>query len=82
MEQAISEPLKNYRDAAEAKEAERVRWLPPGVRGVVVGRNSQIYDEELDNDDLEMFAAIEYKALKVLTYFVIAVSFLRRKGGL
>ncbi|KAJ9121462.1 hypothetical protein QFC22_002078 [Naganishia vaughanmartiniae] len=72
--QALSGPLENYRDAAEAKEAERVRWLPPGVRGVVVGRNSQIYDEELDNDDLEMFAAIEYKALKVLTYFAIAVS--------
>lgn len=74
VEQAISGPFKNYRDSAEAKEAEKVRWLPPGVRGVVVGRNSQIYDEELDNDDLELFAAIEYKALKVLTYFVIAVS--------
>ncbi|KAJ9095949.1 hypothetical protein QFC21_005311 [Naganishia friedmannii] len=60
VEQAISGPLKNYRDAAEAKEAEKVRWLPPGI-----------YDEELDKEDLEMFAAIEYRALKVLTYVVV-----------
>ncbi|KAJ9098041.1 hypothetical protein QFC19_006476 [Naganishia cerealis] len=70
VEQVIRGPLENHRDAAEAKHAERVRWLPPGVRGVVVGRNSQIYDEELDDDDLEMFAAIEYKALKALPAFL------------
>lgn len=73
-EEAVNKPIQAYRDAEEAKQAERVRWLPPGVRGVVVGRNSQIYDEELDLEDLELFAAIEYKALNVLTWLVIVVS--------
>lgn len=72
-EEAIDKPIEARRDAAEAKHAERVKWLPPGVRGVVVGRNSQIYDEELDLDDLELFAAIEYKALKLLTWLIIVV---------
>lgn len=74
VEDAINKPIQAHRDAEEAKQAERVRWLPPGVRGVVVGRNSQIFDEELDLEDLELFAAIEYKALNVLTWLVIVVS--------
>jgi hypothetical protein len=66
--------MKSKRDAEEAKQAERVKWLPPGVRGVVVGRNSQIYDEELDVEDLELFAAIEYRALSLLTGLLFFVS--------
>lgn len=73
-EQAIGTPLKNRKDAEEARHAQRVKWLPHGVRGVVVGRNSQIYDEELDVEDLELFAAIEYRSLSLLTGLVIFVS--------
>jgi hypothetical protein len=75
VEQAVGPSMKSKRDAEEAKHAERVKWLPPGVRGVVVGRNSQIYDEELDVEDLELFAAIEYRALSLLTGLLLIVSF-------
>jgi hypothetical protein len=81
VEEAINKPIQAHRDAEEAKHAERVRWLPPGVRGVVVGRNSQIYDEELELDDLELFAAIEYRALNVFVWliFVVGISFFRER---
>lgn len=72
-EQAVGPSMKSRKDAEEAKHAERVKWLPPGVRGVVVGRNSQIYDEELDVEDLELFAAIEYRALSLLMGLLLFV---------
>lgn len=78
-EQAVEPSLEKRKDVREARHAERVKWLPPGVRGVVVGRNSQIYDEELDVEDLELFAAIEYRALSLLTALVFVVSL---PGGL
>ena len=73
-EQTAEPSLEKRKDVQEARHAERVKWLPPSVRGVVVGRNSQIYDEELDVEDLELFAEIEYRALSLLTALIFVVS--------
>lgn len=70
----LKRPFKDHHDKEEAKEAARARWLPPGVRAVVVGRNSQFFEEELEDDELELLGALEYRALNLMAVILIAVS--------
>lgn len=71
---AVGDAVGAWEDGREAKEAERVRWLPPGVRGIVVGRNSQFFEEELGDDELEMLGLLEYRAAKLLVILLVVVS--------
>ncbi|ORY22841.1 cation transport protein-domain-containing protein [Naematelia encephala] len=68
---ALGRPIEDHRDANEEIRAKNAKWLPPGVRGVVVGRNSQFFEEELDDEDLELIGALEYRATTVLTILLI-----------
>lgn len=74
--QAVQKPFEERKDQAEAKEARRVKWLPKGMRNVVVGRNSQFFEEELSDEELELLGALEYKATNVLTILLVCVSIL------
>lgn len=71
----IKEPFVKHMDQEEGKKARRVKWLPPGVRGVVVGRNSQFFEEELGDEDLELLGVLEYRATRILVVLVIMVGF-------
>lgn len=51
-----------------------VSWLPEGFGGLLIGRNSRFYTEELDDAELEQVGGVEYRALRFLSYFVGAVS--------
>ena len=77
LKKMLEKPIEDHRDAREKKEADHAKWLPPGLRSVVVGRNSQFFEEELDPEDLELLSAMEYRATSVLTYILVAVSGLR-----
>jgi hypothetical protein len=59
----LEQPFIDNKDTKERSEAERVKWLPPGVRGMIVGRNSQFFEEELTDEDLELIAALEYQGI-------------------
>ena len=72
----LEKPFDDARDASEKRDAQHARWLPSGVRSVVVGRNSQFFEEELNNEDLELLGALEYRASRILTILLIAVSML------
>ena len=74
LKRTLEKPFEDHRDARERKEAAHAKWLPPGIRAVVVGRNSQFFEEELDAEDLELLGAMEYRATTVLTYILVAVS--------
>ena len=49
-------------------------WLPGSIDGLIVGRNSEFYTDQLTDDQLEQLGGIEYRALRFLSYFVFAVS--------
>ncbi|KAK4687581.1 Trk/Ktr/HKT type cation transporter, partial [Tremellales sp. Uapishka_1] len=71
LRKALKQGSEDYKDAGEKKNAQSAKWLPPGVRSVVVGRNSQFFEEELNDEDLELLGSLEYRATKVLTFLVI-----------
>ena len=71
---ALEAPFKRQKDDAEKREARHARWLPPGVRTMVVGRNSQFFEEEVSDEELELLGALEWKATRLLTWVLIAVS--------
>ena len=50
------------------------RWMPDTLTSLVVGRNSRFFTEELDDEDLELIGGVEYRALRLLSYAVAAVS--------
>jgi hypothetical protein len=50
------------------------RWMPDTLASLVVGRNSRFYTEELDDEELEQVGGVEYRALRLLSYAVAAVS--------
>lgn len=52
------------------------RWMPDTLTHLVVGRNSRFFSEELDDDDLEQIGGVEYRALRLLSYFIAAVGLL------
>lgn len=70
----LKRPFKDHHDKEEAKEAASARWLPPGIRAVVVGRNSQFFEEELEDDELELLGALEYRSMNLMAVILIAVS--------
>jgi hypothetical protein len=49
-------------------------WLPDSIDGLIVGRNSEFYTDELTDEQLEHLGGIEYRALRYLSYFVFIVS--------
>jgi hypothetical protein len=50
------------------------RWMPDTLASLVVGRNSRFFTEELDDEQLEQIGGVEYRALRLLSYAVAAVS--------
>ena len=50
------------------------RWMPDTLASLVVGRNSRFFTEELDDEELEQIGGVEYRALRLLSYAVAAVS--------
>ncbi|WWC60632.1 uncharacterized protein I303_103206 [Kwoniella dejecticola CBS 10117] len=46
------------------------KWMPETLSGLVIGRNSLFWTEELDDDELEQIGGVEYKALRLLGYLV------------
>jgi len=49
-------------------------WLPSSIDGLIVGRNSEFYTDQLTDEQLERLGGIEYRALRFLSYFIFAVS--------
>lgn len=49
------------------------RWMPEKLGGLVIGRNSRFFTEELDDEALEQLGGVEYRALRLLSYLVPAV---------
>lgn len=75
LEKTVKDTFAGYKDDAEEKKANKVRWLPPGLRSVVVGRNSQFFEEELHDDDLLVLGSLEYRATRLLSLILVIVSF-------
>jgi hypothetical protein len=50
------------------------RWMPGTLASLVIGRNSRFFTEELDDEELEQIGGVEYRALRLLSYAVAAVS--------
>ena len=48
-------------------------WMPEKLSGLVIGRNSRFFTEELDDEELEQIGGVEYRALRLLSYLVPAV---------
>ncbi|WVQ85711.1 hypothetical protein IAT38_007877 [Cryptococcus sp. DSM 104549] len=46
------------------------RWMPEGLQGMVIGRNSRFWTEELEDEELEQIGGVEYRALRLLSYLV------------
>ncbi|WVW80474.1 hypothetical protein I302_102456 [Kwoniella bestiolae CBS 10118] len=46
------------------------KWMPEGLGGMVIGRNSRFWSEELDDEELEQIGGVEYRALRLLSYLV------------
>ncbi|WWC68336.1 uncharacterized protein I206_102261 [Kwoniella pini CBS 10737] len=46
------------------------KWMPETLSGLVIGRNSRFWTEELDDDELEQIGGVEYRALRLLGYLV------------
>ena len=61
----------NWTDDIKASMA---RWMPARMSGLVIGRNSRFYTEELDDNQLEEVGGVEYRALRLLSYLVPTVS--------
>ena len=53
------------------------RWMPDNLGGLVIGRNSRFFTEELDDEQLEQVGGVEYRALRLLVYIVGGVSRVR-----
>jgi len=58
----------------DSVKAAVARWMPERLGGLVIGRNSRFFSEELDDEELEELGGVEYRALRLLSYLVPAVS--------
>jgi hypothetical protein len=70
--------ITSYRTLDENKTS----WL--NFSGLVVGRNSDFRTETLSDEQVEDLGGAEYRALRLLSYLVPAVSsrlFIRRGNG-
>ena len=50
------------------------RWMPEQLSGLVIGRNSRFFTEELEDNELEQLGGVEYRALRLLGKIVAGVS--------
>ncbi|ORX34133.1 cation transport protein-domain-containing protein [Kockovaella imperatae] len=50
--------------------AKVARWMPDGMEHLVIGRNSRFFTEELDRDAIDQLGGVEYRALRMLSYFL------------
>jgi len=62
-------------DWGEAVRARIAQWMPENLGGLVIGRNSRFYTEELGDEELETLGGVEYRALRLLSHLVTAVCF-------
>lgn len=58
---------------SEAIRGSVAKWMPEGLQGLVIGRNSRFWTEELDDEELEQIGGVEYRALKLLNCIVSSV---------
>jgi hypothetical protein len=49
-------------------------WMPSKISGLVIGRNSRFFTEELDDEELQELGGVEYRALRLLSRLVPVVS--------
>ncbi|OWZ63019.1 hypothetical protein AYX15_04941 [Cryptococcus neoformans] len=61
---------------SEAIRGSVAKWMPEGLQGLVIGRNSRFWTEELDDEELEQIGGVEYRALKLLSCIVSSYIFL------
>lgn len=61
---------------SEAIRGSVAKWMPEGLQGLVIGRNSRFWTEELDDEELEQIGGVEYRALKLLSSIVSSYIFL------
>jgi len=57
-----------------ASNKHATRWMPERLNGLIVGRNSRFFTEELDDDELQQLGGVEYRALRLLSNIVGGVS--------
>ncbi|KAK8865627.1 hypothetical protein IAR55_000772 [Kwoniella newhampshirensis] len=61
---------------ADTVKGSVAKWMPEGLTGLVVGRNSRFWTEELEDEELEQIGGVEYRALKLLSHLVTGYIFL------
>ncbi|GFZ43378.1 hypothetical protein JCM24511_01098 [Saitozyma sp. JCM 24511] len=61
------DPEESWTDSIRSQVS---RWMPASLNGLVIGRNSRFYTEELSDEDLEQLGGVEYRALQVLSRLV------------
>lgn len=62
------------KDSWDGLKVTIANWMPEKLGGLVIGRNSRFFSEELDDEELEQLGGVEYRALRLLSYLVPAVS--------
>lgn len=68
-----NDPETGSDDSLGGIKATVARWMPEKLGGLVIGRNSRFFSEELDDEELEELGGVEYRALRLLSYLVPAV---------
>lgn len=71
---AIKKPFKDREEKSERRHALAAAWLPKGVRRVVTNDRSEFFEEELNEEDLEVLGVLEYRATKLMMVILFAVS--------
>ena len=61
-------------DGGSNPDKRSAKWMPEQLRGLVIGRNSRFFTEELSDDELEQVGGVEYRALRLLVWIVGGVS--------
>lgn len=80
MHPAYARKFENGHAGVEESWGEAIRgsvakWMPEGLQGLVIGRNSRFWTEELDDEELEQIGGVEYRALKLLSCIVSTVCY-------
>nr|ODN93176.1 potassium ion transporter [Cryptococcus depauperatus CBS 7841] len=60
----------------EAFVGTMAKWMPEGLQGLIIGRNSRFWTEELEDEELEQIGGVEYRALRTLSYLIPLYIFL------
>ena len=72
--QGINGENPNDLSLGQSVRARVAQWMPDSLEGLVVGRNSRFYTEELDEEAIEQLGGVEYKALRLLAWLIPGVS--------